>query len=98
MESSERHEDQLLTDEQRRYKALRQSGSVTSIANCNFQALYYMRNDLTDEAWYYFRIERPQGLSSKVRSRPSSSPLRLNSRIACSTFPMARCSRAAPNN
>lgn len=65
LESSDRHEDQLLTDEQRRYKALRQSGSVNSIANCNFQALYYMRNDLTDEAWYYFRIERPQGPAIK---------------------------------
>lgn len=49
LESSDRHEDQLLNDEQTRYKALRQSGSVSSIANCNFQALYYMRNDLTDE-------------------------------------------------
>lgn len=65
LDSSERHDDQLLTDDQRRHKALRQAGAVSRISNCNFQALYYMRNDLTDEAWYYFRIERPQGPAIK---------------------------------
>lgn len=32
---------------------------MVRIANCYFQALYNMRNEQTDEAWYYFRIERP---------------------------------------
>jgi hypothetical protein len=47
LEGSDRQEDQLLSDKQRRDKALRQSSSVVRIANCNFQALYYMRNDVT---------------------------------------------------
>lgn len=52
-------EDITLTDRQKRDKALRDSASVVRIANCYFQALYNMRNEQTDEAWYYFRIERP---------------------------------------
>ncbi|AUG04859.1 bifunctional DNA primase/helicase [Pseudomonas sp. 09C 129] len=65
LESSDKHDDQLLSDRQRRDKALRQCGAVVRIASCYFQALYYMRNDVTDEAWYYFRIERPDGPAIK---------------------------------
>lgn len=59
LDTSERHEDQLLTDKQRRAKALRQCGGVVEIANCYPQALYFQRNDVTDEAWYYFRVDFP---------------------------------------
>jgi len=52
-------ENITLTDRQKRDKAMRDSASVVRIANCYFQALYNMRNEQTDEAWYYFRIERP---------------------------------------
>jgi hypothetical protein len=65
LEGSENHDDKLLNDRQRRDKALRQCGAVVRIANCYFQALYYMRAELTDEAWYYFRIERPDGPAIK---------------------------------
>lgn len=57
LESSERHEDALLNDRQRREKALRQCGAVVEIANCYPQALYFQRNELTDESWYYFRVD-----------------------------------------
>ncbi|NMX74626.1 toprim domain-containing protein [Pseudomonas sp. WS 5532] len=59
LESSTRHEDQLLNDEQRRQKALRQCGGVVEIANCYPQALYFQRNEVTDESWYYFRVDFP---------------------------------------
>ncbi|MNY02702.1 hypothetical protein D3C86_1352840 [compost metagenome] len=59
LDTSERHEDQQLTDKQRRAKALRQCGGVVEIANCYPQALYFQRNDVTDEAWYYFRVDFP---------------------------------------
>ena len=59
LENPKEHEDITLTDRQKRDKALRDSASVVRIANCYFQALYNMRNEQTDEAWYYFRIERP---------------------------------------
>ncbi|MFU3873542.1 toprim domain-containing protein [Pseudomonas aeruginosa] len=65
LEGSERHDDQLLNDKQRRDKALRQSAAVVRIANCYFDALYYMRNEVTDEAWYYFRVERPDAPTIK---------------------------------
>jgi hypothetical protein len=65
LEGSERPEDRLLNDRQRRDKALRQCGAVVRIANCTFQALYYMRNEQTDEAWYYMRVERPDGATIK---------------------------------
>ncbi|WP_201487432.1 toprim domain-containing protein [Pseudomonas sp. OF001] len=62
LECSEEIEDKQLNDRQRREKAMRQSGAVVRIANCYLQALYYMRNEQTDESWYYFRVERPDGL------------------------------------
>ncbi len=64
LESSERHEDQLLNDEQRRQKALRQCGGVVEIANCYPQALYFQRNEVTDESWYYFRVDFPHDSGS----------------------------------
>ncbi len=59
LEDSERQEDQLLNDRQRRDKALRQCGAVVEIANCYPQALYFQRNEVTDESWYYFRVDFP---------------------------------------
>lgn len=59
LEESERIEDRQLTDKQRRDKALRQCGAVSEIANCYPRALYFQRNELTDESWYYFRVDFP---------------------------------------
>lgn len=39
--------------------AVRQVGSVAEIANCNPSALYFQASTLTDESWYYYRIEFP---------------------------------------
>src|SRR5690606_28058566 len=59
LEGSERQEDQLLNDRQRREKALRRCGAVVEIANCYFEALYFLRNEITDESWYHFRVDFP---------------------------------------
>lgn len=64
LEASDRHEDQLLNDVQRRQKALRQCGGVVEIANCYPQALYFQRNEVTDESWYYFRVDFPHDSGS----------------------------------
>lgn len=40
-------------------EALASSNTLTQIANCLPEALYYQRNELTDEAWYYFRVSFP---------------------------------------
>lgn len=42
-----------------REEAVTAAGTLAEIANCRPYALYYQENKLTDEAWYYFRIEFP---------------------------------------
>ncbi len=64
LENSERHEDQLLNQAQQRQKALQQSGTISEIANCYPQALYFQRNEVTDESWYYFRVDFPHDAGS----------------------------------
>ncbi len=59
LESSEHLEDKLLNDRQITEKALSESGGVVEIANCYPQALYFQRNEVTDESWYYFRVDFP---------------------------------------
>lgn len=59
IEESERDEDRELTTKQQRDKAMRLAGNVVEIANCAPQALYFQRNEVTDESWYYFRVEFP---------------------------------------
>lgn len=59
LNDSDRPEDRALTEEQKRDRALRLAGGVVELANCAFQALYYQRNLVTDEAWYYLRIDFP---------------------------------------
>ncbi|MDE1017389.1 hypothetical protein OS109_25025, partial [Escherichia coli] len=52
-------DDKLLNDRQRTLKALNSSGCVIEIANCYPRALYFQRNEITDESWYYFRVDFP---------------------------------------
>lgn len=40
-------------------KAAQMAGSVMEIANCKVTFLYFLANELTDEAWYYARVEFP---------------------------------------
>lgn len=37
------------------------SSSLIEIANCETTFLYYMANELTDDAWYYARVSFPHG-------------------------------------
>lgn len=59
LDASDNHEDQQLNDKERRAKALRMSGCVVEIANCYPKALYFQRNEITDESWYFFRVDFP---------------------------------------
>lgn len=47
------------TDQEIHDMAMEASRSVFEIANCNPVALYYQANPLTDESWYYVRIDFP---------------------------------------
>ncbi|NOI31893.1 toprim domain-containing protein [Vibrio coralliilyticus] len=42
-------------------RALTEANCITEIANCKPTALYYQQNVITDESWYYFKIEFPSG-------------------------------------
>ncbi len=46
-------------EEEAKHKALQESSAVTEIANCYPTALYYQANPVTDESWYYFRVNFP---------------------------------------
>ncbi|NUU37362.1 toprim domain-containing protein [Pseudomonas sp. C2B4] len=59
LDASDNHEDQQLNDKARRAKALHMSGCVVEIANCYPKALYFQRNEITDESWYFFRVDFP---------------------------------------
>lgn len=48
-----------LTKDEVRQQALLQSYTVSEICNCRPMPLYYLKNEVTDEAWYYFRIDFP---------------------------------------
>ncbi|WP_315807515.1 toprim domain-containing protein [Pseudomonas sp. C9-3] len=61
IEKSDDAEDKLLNNRQMRDKALREAGGVVEIANCYPQALYFQRNEVTDDSWYYFRVDLPDG-------------------------------------
>lgn len=58
--AKEIHEkNDTLTEEQARDKAMLESHTVVEIANCYPSALYYQANLITDESWYYFRVDFP---------------------------------------
>ncbi|MNK84980.1 hypothetical protein D3C87_1048480 [compost metagenome] len=50
--------EQLASD-QLREQALREAGGIRAISNCYPTPLYFQENKLTDESWYYFRVEFP---------------------------------------
>ncbi len=39
--------------------AARQSGSISQIANCHFEFLYFLKSKFTDESWYYAKVQFP---------------------------------------
>jgi len=55
----EKDDEELKTE--LRDKALEESGTIVEIANCAFTFLYYQANTITDESWYYARVEFPHG-------------------------------------
>lgn len=48
-----------ISKEDIRQQALEDSRTIKEIANCRPTALYYQANALTDESWYYVRIDFP---------------------------------------
>jgi hypothetical protein len=51
--------DNGLSEDDLRNAALQECNAVMPISTCYPRALYYQRNDVTDESWYYFRVSQP---------------------------------------
>ncbi|MFX5222140.1 toprim, partial [Acinetobacter baumannii] len=49
----------FLLDSQKRELALQQCSAVSEICNRQLNPLYFQRNEITDESWYYFQISTP---------------------------------------
>lgn len=56
-----------LDDDAKRTAALLESHTLQPICNCNPQMLYYQANEVTQEAWYYFRVTFPSD-AAEVKS------------------------------
>lgn len=52
-------EESGLTQEELRERAMQESGGIREIANCVPTPLYYQENQITDESWYYYKVEFP---------------------------------------
>lgn len=59
LEKGQEQGDPHLSERALRDKAIEQSAVLQPIANCLPRALYYQRNEVTQEAWYYFSITLP---------------------------------------
>ncbi|CAB5705372.1 toprim domain-containing protein [Comamonas aquatica] len=59
LEKGQEQGDPHLSERALRDKAIEQSAVLQPIANCLPRALYYQRNEVTLEAWYYFSITLP---------------------------------------
>lgn len=58
-EAIEDGQEQPMSEDDHRTKALLESGTLQPIANCRPQALYYQKHEVTGDAWYYFRVSFP---------------------------------------
>lgn len=53
--------EQELPDDEREALILKRAEALTEVCNCRPVPLYFLKNEVTDEAWYYFRIDFPHG-------------------------------------
>ena len=63
LEKAQEEGAKYMTDTELRDKAIEQACVLQPIANCLPRALYYQRNEVTQEAWYYFSIAQPHDSS-----------------------------------
>lgn len=59
LERGQESGDKYLSEHQLKEKAIEQSAVLQPVANCLPRALYYQRNEVTQEAWYYFIVKSP---------------------------------------
>lgn len=67
-----------------REQAMQESGGIRQIATCLPYPLYYQANRITDESWYYFRVEFPHDgapIKNTFTSSQLSSPKEFKNRL-----------------
>lgn len=58
-------EGKIVDPEELKKQAMVESAAIAEIATCYPKALYFLRNEITDESWYYFSIKHPSGKIAK---------------------------------
>ncbi len=56
-----------VSEEEAKAIAAKTTGKPVEICTCYPQALYFLRNDVTDESFYYFKITHPNGRCNKAK-------------------------------
>lgn len=74
-QSSNKDDTEEELDPEKVQKIRRACCNVREIANCFPKALYYQRNEVTDDAWYYFRVEFPHDGAAATGTFTSSQAL-----------------------
>lgn len=59
-------EDTGMSDKELRQHALKNCSAAKEICNAQIEPLYFQRNEITDESWYYFQIERQKTGATKA--------------------------------
>lgn len=78
------NENPELSGDEVRERALMRSNTVVEICNCLPTSLYYLANAVTDEAWYYFRVEFPHdgpSIKNTFTAGQITSPTELKKRL-----------------
>lgn len=50
-------QDTGLNDKELKVQAIQQCSAIKEICNAQMQPLYFQRNEITDESWYYFKLQ-----------------------------------------
>lgn len=61
---------EALSPEEKRKRALKTSSTAKEICNVQLEPLYFQRNEITDESWYYFQLQNPWGVEVKATFTP----------------------------
>ncbi|BBE51164.1 Phage-related protein [Ferriphaselus amnicola] len=75
-----------LTDDERRERAMMESHTLREIANFLPTALYFQENKLTDEQWYFFRVDFPhsgESVKKALTPQQASKSVEFKSNIFC---------------
>lgn len=61
---------------------IKQTSKITEVCNAQLEALYFQRNEITDESWYFMRISTPKGDKQiTVTGDQLSSPAKFKPRL-----------------